>query len=66
MTKPINIGLFGLGTVGSGVAKVLTANAVNIAHKIGAPVRIKTVLVRNPAKARSDRKSTRLNSSHCD
>lgn len=53
MTKPINIALFGLGTVGSGVAKVLTANAVNIAHKIGAPVRIKTVLVRNPAKARS-------------
>ncbi len=53
MTKPINIGLFGLGTVGSGVAKVLTANAVNIAHKIGAPVKIKKVLVRNPAKARS-------------
>ncbi|MDR3591667.1 MAG: homoserine dehydrogenase [Negativicutes bacterium] len=53
MTKPIDIGLLGLGTVGTGVAKVLASNADNIAHKIGAPVRIKKILVKNPAKARA-------------
>jgi len=53
MTKPINIGLLGLGTVGTGVAKILTANADNIAHKIGAPVKIKKILVKNPDKVRA-------------
>ncbi|MDR3563891.1 MAG: homoserine dehydrogenase [Negativicutes bacterium] len=53
MEKTINIGLLGLGTVGSGVAKVLAGNGENIAQKIGAPVHIKKILVRNPDKARS-------------
>ncbi len=50
--KTINIAMLGLGTVGTGVAKVLTANAHSIAQKIGAPVILKKVLVRNPNKAR--------------
>jgi homoserine dehydrogenase len=51
--KPaINIGMLGLGTVGTGVAKVLTANAHNIAQKVGAPIVLKKVLVRDLRKPR--------------
>jgi homoserine dehydrogenase len=50
--KTINVGMLGLGTVGTGVAKVLTANAHNIAQKVGAPVTLKKVLVRDPRKPR--------------
>jgi len=51
--KPaINIGMLGLGTVGTGVAKVLTANAHNIAQKVGAPIVLKKVLVRALRKPR--------------
>ncbi len=52
LKKTINVGMLGLGTVGTGVAKVLTANAHSIAQKVGAPVILKKVLVRNPDKPR--------------
>lgn len=53
MKKTINVGILGLGTVGTGVVKVLTANAQSIANKVGAPICIKKIMVRNPNKARN-------------
>jgi len=50
--KPIFIGLLGFGTVGTGVVKIVTENAHNISQKVGGPVAIKKILVRNPAKIR--------------
>lgn len=52
MSKSINIGMIGLGTVGTGVVKVLAANAQSIAKKVGAPVVIEKIMVRNPGKPR--------------
>lgn len=49
----INIALLGMGTVGTGVVKVLTNNAHSIAQKVGTPVTIKKILVKNPGKARN-------------
>ncbi len=50
--ETINVGMLGLGTVGTGVAKILDANAHNIAQKVGSPVVLKKVLVRDAAKPR--------------
>lgn len=50
--ESINVGMLGLGTVGTGVAKLLAANAHSIAQKVGAPVVLKKVLVRSPGKPR--------------
>lgn len=52
MVDQINIGLLGMGTVGTGVIKIMNANACNIDQKVGIPVHIKKILVRNLAKAR--------------
>ncbi|MEG6585705.1 homoserine dehydrogenase [Dendrosporobacter sp. 1207_IL3150] len=52
MKTTINIGLLGLGTVGTGVVKVLTGNAHEITQKVGLPVNIKSIMVRNPNKSR--------------
>ena len=53
MGKTIKIGMLGFGTVGAGVVKVLTDNARSIDQKVGAPVILKKILVRNPDKVRS-------------
>lgn len=50
MNRPVYIGLLGLGTVGSGVVKILEQNAANIEKKIGNQIKIKYILVRNPEK----------------
>ncbi|VBB06158.1 homoserine dehydrogenase signature [Lucifera butyrica] len=55
MKEVINIGLLGFGTVGTGIVKILTENAGSIAQKVGAPVVIKKILVRNPKKARGSK-----------
>lgn len=49
----IYIALLGMGTVGTGVVKILINNARNIEQKVGAPVIVKKILVRNPGKSRS-------------
>ena len=41
------VAILGLGTVGSGVAEVLTKNADSIARKAGEPVEIKYILGRH-------------------
>ena len=43
----IQIAIMGLGTVGTGVAKVVEANAAQISRKLGEPLAVKTVLVRH-------------------
>lgn len=53
MKDCINIGLLGMGTVGGGVFEVLAENAAEIAQKVGARIRVKTVLVRDAKKKRN-------------
>ncbi|HIS32890.1 MAG TPA: homoserine dehydrogenase [Candidatus Limivivens intestinipullorum] len=49
--EKISIALLGLGTVGTGVYKVLKAQKEDMARKIGAELEIKKILVRNLEKA---------------
>lgn len=49
----IKIALLGMGTVGTGVVKILANNAHSITQKVGSPVVIKKILVKNPNKART-------------
>ena len=51
MKDCVNIGLLGVGTVGSGVLHVLEHNGGEIAKKAGCKIEIKKILVRNPQKA---------------
>ncbi len=44
MRKQVNIGLLGLGTVGSGVYKILTRHKENFGQKIGATINLKRIL----------------------
>ncbi len=55
MTRPLGIGLLGLGTVGTGVARVLIAKSEALERRIGRPVQICQVLVRDPTKTRAIR-----------
>lgn len=52
MKQGIKIGLLGSGTVGTGVVRVLQENARDIAARIGAPLELKKVLVRDLGKSR--------------
>lgn len=52
MKNEINIGLLGFGVVGSGVAKILQDHQEDLHHKLGVPVKIKKVLVKNLHKDR--------------
>ena len=49
----LNVGLMGLGVVGGGVATALLDQADAISTKIGRPVNLKKVLVRDAAKTRN-------------
>ena len=48
----LKIGILGLGTVGSGVVKILEKNAENIKNKVGTEVQIEKILVNNLEKER--------------
>lgn len=48
--EEINIAFLGFGTVGSGTAEALACNREFIEEQLGCAVRVKSVLVRNPAK----------------
>ena len=52
MKNEISIGLLGLGTVGSGVAKIIQQHQQDLHHKLGAQVSIRKVLVRDAKKDR--------------
>ena len=52
MKNEISIGLLGLGTVGSGVATILQQHQQDMHHKLGVPVSIKKVLIKDENKER--------------
>jgi homoserine dehydrogenase len=51
--KPIKIGLLGLGTVGTGVVRIVEGHQDDLQSKIGIPVVIEKILVKNRNKARA-------------
>ncbi|MDO1509187.1 MULTISPECIES: homoserine dehydrogenase [unclassified Neisseria] len=51
--KPVNIGILGLGTVGSGAVGVLRKNAVEISRRLGRDVNVFIVSTRDAEKARA-------------
>ncbi|WP_153733579.1 homoserine dehydrogenase [Sporosarcina obsidiansis] len=53
MKNEINIGLLGYGVVGSGVATILHNHQDDLRHKLGVPVSIKKVVVKNLDKKRN-------------
>lgn len=53
MKNEINIGLLGYGVVGSGVATILHNHQEDLQHKLGVPVTIKKVVVKNLEKKRN-------------
>jgi homoserine dehydrogenase len=50
--KPINIGMLGLGTVGSGVVRIIEGHQEDLSRQIGTSVNIRKIAVRNAAKSR--------------
>ena len=52
MTKPLSIGIAGLGTVGAGVAKLLRDNAGIITARAGRPIAVTAVSSRDRARDR--------------
>ena len=53
MSKPIRIGLIGLGTVGTGVAQILSAHQERTKQRAGRAIEIAQVAVRDIEKKRS-------------
>ena len=50
--KAISIGLLGLGTVGSGVVRIIENHQDKLMHQVGCPVVVKKILVKDPVKER--------------
>lgn len=50
--EEIRVGLLGLGTVGSGVVKIINAHQDRLIHQIGCPVKVTKILVQNLEKER--------------
>ncbi len=50
--KPINVGLLGIGTVGTGTFTVLARNAEEISRRAGRPIRITVVADKNVERAK--------------
>ncbi|MCA8988050.1 MAG: homoserine dehydrogenase [Planctomycetaceae bacterium] len=51
--RPMRVAIVGLGTVGSGVVKILVEQAERIRRRAGREIEITSVIVRDPTKARS-------------
>ena len=45
--KRISIGLLGLGTVGSGVVKIIENHQDKLMHQVGCPISVKKILVKS-------------------
>ncbi len=52
MSKSIRVGILGLGTVGTGVVRILEGNASLIERRIGSPLEVKRVAVQDLGKER--------------
>jgi homoserine dehydrogenase len=66
MMKAISIGLLGLGTVGSGVVKIIKNHQDKLMHQVGCPVEVKKILVQNIHKPRPSDVDTDLLTSNAD
>ena len=55
MTKPLRLGIAGLGTVGTGVIKIIQRHAAELSEKAGRPITITAVSARNKDKDRGVR-----------
>ena len=51
--KPIKIGMLGLGTVGSGVVRIIEGHQEDLQRRVGSPIQIEKICVRNIGKARN-------------
>ncbi|REE69485.1 homoserine dehydrogenase [Paenibacillus taihuensis] len=51
--KPIKVGLLGLGTVGTGVVRIVEKHQSDLESQVGSPIVIEKILVQNKDKARS-------------
>nr|WP_066067582.1 homoserine dehydrogenase [Neobacillus soli] len=64
--KAISIGLLGLGTVGSGVVKIIANHQDKLIHQVGCQVIIKKILVQDLHKVRPVEVDERLLTSNAD
>ncbi|GIP31380.1 homoserine dehydrogenase [Paenibacillus sp. J2TS4] len=51
--KPIKVGLLGLGTVGTGVVRIVEGHQEDLVMQTGSPLKIEKVLVKDRSKARN-------------
>ncbi|MEB3100363.1 homoserine dehydrogenase [Ferviditalea candida] len=51
--KPIKVGLMGLGTVGTGVVRIVEGHQEDLQRQVGCPILIEKILVQNLGKSRS-------------
>ncbi|NUP51798.1 MAG: homoserine dehydrogenase [Catenulispora sp.] len=51
-TEPLRVALLGCGVVGSEVARLMTANATDLAARVGAPLELAGIAVRRPNRQR--------------
>ena len=52
MKQKINVGIIGLGTVGTGAFRILRENAELIRHRVGVPVEVSKIAVRDAGRDR--------------
>jgi homoserine dehydrogenase len=52
-TRPLKVALLGCGTVGTEVTRIMTAQADDLAARIGAPIELAGIAVRRPNKVRA-------------
>ncbi|MBP1996781.1 homoserine dehydrogenase [Paenibacillus eucommiae] len=50
--KPIKVGLLGLGTVGTGVVRIIEGHQEDLQRQIGSPIEVAQILVQNKSKSR--------------
>ncbi|MFC5469455.1 homoserine dehydrogenase [Cohnella suwonensis] len=50
--KAIQVGLLGLGTVGTGVVKIVEGHQEDLSNQVGSPISISQILVKDRSKAR--------------
>lgn len=50
--KPVKVGLLGLGTVGTGVVRILEGNQEDLSNQVGSPILVERIAVKNTEKPR--------------
>ncbi|MDO7906872.1 homoserine dehydrogenase [Paenibacillus sp. JX-17] len=51
--RPVKVGLLGLGTVGTGVVRIVEGNQADLSSQVGSPIVIEKIVVKNTDKVRS-------------